>query len=637
MEEMCGIAGFIDAERSRENAEQLIDRMCQVIRHRGPDDQGAWVGDGVALGIRSSDLIDLAGGHQPIFNEDQSILVILNGEIYNYCELQKELQERGHHFRTNSDTEAIVHAYEEYGDDCVKHLRGMFTFAIWDRNRQRLLAARDRFGKKPLNYYWDGQKLIFGSEIKSILEAGIPREINSIALDEYLVYRYVPTPNTLFKGVMKLPAAHILVYENGQISTKRYWELPFRPTCKDDEATAIERTRALLKEAVEVRLMSDVPLGAFLSGGIDSSIAVGLMSSMMSQPVKTFSIGFEEDDFSELPYARQVAQHFGTDHHEFFVRPELISVLPQLVWAYDEPFADASMLPTYYVSKLAREHVTVVLTGDGGDEIFGGYIPYRREWLISRIPPALRFLLAFGSGFMPDGMRGKKRLGSLLRDLPTRAVQSQMIFAADSRPSLYSPEYYAQVRDHNPYERLTSEFRAVSDLDVRAQLQYVDVRAYLANDILVKVDKASMFNSLETRAPLLDQYLVEYVASLPSTLRTRNGVLKYLLKKVAADLLPAEILTRRKQGFGVPIKHWFRGDLNGYAHELLLSTRARQRGILDPQFISKMLKAHTSTRLVNQSEAIWALLCLELWFQIYMDEPPIHIEQSSPTQITSNR
>ena len=625
---MCGIAGFIDVERSRDNAEQLIDRMCRVIRHRGPDDQGVWVDDGVALGMRRLSIIDLAGGHQPIFNEDQSILVVLNGEIYNYRELQKELQERGHHFRTNSDTEAIVHAYEEYGDDCVKHLRGMFTLAIWDRNRQRLLAARDRFGKKPLNYYWDGEKLIFGSEIKSILEAGIPREVNHIALDEYLVYCCVPAPNTLFRGVMKLPAAHILVYENRQISTKRYWELPFTPTCRDDEATAIERTRVLLKEAVEVRLMSEVPLGAFLSGGIDSSIVVGLMSSMMSQPVKTFSIGFEEDDFSELPYARQVAQHFGTDHHEFFVRPELVSVLPQLVWAYDEPFADASMLPTYYVSKLAREHVTVVLTGDGGDEIFGGYTPYRREWLVSRIPPMLRSLLGFGSRFMPDGMRGKKRLGGLPGDLPDRALQSCMLFSAESRPSMYSPEYFAQVRDHNPYERLTGEFRAVSDLDVTAQLQYVDVRAYLTNDILVKVDKASMFNSLETRAPLLDQYLAEYVASLPSATRTRNGVLKYLLKRVAADLLPAEILTRRKQGFGVPIKHWFRGDLNGYAYELLLSSRAQQRGIFDPEFIRKILQAHARTTLLNHSSAIWTLLCLELWFQIYMDEPSTPVEQS---------
>src|SRR5947209_4968572 len=365
---MCGIAGFIDEMQSRESAEQLIERMCVVIRHRGPDDQGTWVGDGAALGMRRLSIIDVAGGQQPIFNEDQSILIVFNGEVYNYRQLQKELGERGHHFRTQSDTEAIVHAYEEYGDDCVKHLRGMFTFALWDRKRRRLLAARDRFGKKPLNYYWDGQRLIFGSEIKSLLEENIPRAINYSALDEYLLYRYVPTPNTLFKNVMKLPAAHTLVYEHGQLRIQRYWDLPFTSTCDDDEATAIERTRALLKDAVEVRLMSEVPLGAFLSGGIDSSIVVGLMSQVMSQPVKTFSIGFEEDEFSELPYARKVAEHFKTDHHEFFVKSDLVSVLPQLVWAYDEPFGDSSMLPTYYVSKLAREHVTVVLTGDGGDE-----------------------------------------------------------------------------------------------------------------------------------------------------------------------------------------------------------------------------------------------------------------------------
>jgi asparagine synthase (glutamine-hydrolysing) len=634
---MCGIAGFIDAERSHDNGLQLIDRMCKVIRHRGPDDQGVWLGDGVALGIRRLSIIDLSGGHQPIFNEDQSILVVFNGEIYNYRELQKELEERGHHFATKSDTETIVHAYEEYGDDCVKHLRGMFTFALWDRKRQRLLAARDRFGKKPLNYYWDGQRLIFGSEIKSILEAGIPREIDAVALDEYLVYSYVPTPNTLFKNVMKLPAAHILIYEDGQISTKRYWELPFTPTCQDDEATAMERMWELLKDAVQVRLMSEVPLGAFLSGGIDSSIIVGLMSSMMSRPVNTFSIGFEEDDFSELPYARKIAKHFGTDHHEFFVRPDLVSVLPELAWAYDEPFADPSMLPTYYVSKLAREYVTVVLTGDGGDEIFAGYEHYQLEYRINRIPLLVRFLLGCPGMLMPDGMRGKKRLRNMSRDLASRYIRVATLFPEDSRPSMYSPEHFAQVRDHNPYERLLSKFRAVSDLDITAQMQYVDAHAYLTDDILVKVDKASMINSLETRAPLLDQCLVEYASSLPSTLRMRNGRLKYLLKKAAADLLPAEILARPKQGFGVPLKHWFRGDLTGYAFDLLDVPRARQRGIFNPQYIHNLLKSHASTKLVNHSHAIWALLCLELWFQVYMDEPPTRIEWHSPTQITSNR
>jgi asparagine synthase (glutamine-hydrolysing) len=633
---MCGIAGFVDASCNPDEGGLLINAMCEVIRHRGPNDQGVWVGNGVALGMRRLAIIDLSGGSQPIFNEDESVLVVFNGEIYNYCELHKELEERCHYFRTNSDTEVIVHAYEEYGDDCVMHLRGMFTFALWDRNRRRLLAARDRFGKKPFNYYWNGRRFLFGSEIKSILEAGIPREINPIALDEYLAYRYVPAPNTIFQGILKLPAAHILTYENGLVDIKRYWELPFTPINQDDEATAIERIRVLLREAVQVRLMSEVPLGAFLSGGIDSSLVVGLMSQMMSQPVKTFSIGFAEEDYSELPYARQVAKHFGTDHHEFLVRPDLISILPDLVWAYDEPFADASMLPTYYVSKLAREHVTVVLTGDGGDEIFGGYMPYRREYRRDRIPPFVRFALGHGSLLMPDGMRGKKSLRSLLNDPALRSVRYYTTFPDKSRSLMYSEEYYPYVRDHDPLERQISEFRAASHLDIMAQMQRVDTRFYLADDILVKVDKASMFNSLETRAPMLDQYLAEYVSSLPSTLRMRGGVLKYLLKKVAADLLPAEILARPKMGFSVPVKHWFRGDLTSYAYDWLASSRALQRGIFNPQFIRDLLKAHSSTTVVNHSDAIWMLLCLEHWFQIYMDSPSTAIPRSTLVELTSN-
>jgi asparagine synthase (glutamine-hydrolysing) len=625
---MCGIVGFIGTGHNRDDSLKLINNMCEVIRHRGPDDQGIWVGDGEALGVRRLSIIDVSGGHQPVFNEDESILVVFNGEIYNYRELQRELLQLGHHFRTNSDTEVIVHAYEEYGDDCVKHLRGMFTFALWDRRRQRLLAARDRFGKKPFNYFWDGHQLIFGSEIKSILEAGIPREINPVALDEYLVYGYVPSPITLFHKVMKLPSAHILVYEDDQIRTSRYWDISFTSICNDDEATAIERIRALLKDAIQVRLMSEVPLGAFLSGGIDSSTVVGLMSSMMSQPVKTFSVGFEEEEYSELPYARQVAEHFGTDHHEFFVRPDLISVLPELVWAYDEPFADSSMLPTYYVSKLAREHVTVALSGDGGDEIFAGYEPYHREYVINRIPRLVRFASGCGSILLPNGMRGKKRMRIISHDLATRCTCTSALFPEGSRSSMYSPEQLALVQKHNPFERMISRYQEVSHLDITAQMQYVDAHLYLTDDILVKVDKASMLNSLETRAPLLDQHLVEYVSSLPASLRMHNGTLKYLLKKSTADLLPPEILSRRKQGFGVPIKQWFRGDLTSYAYEMLDSSRARQRGIFNQQFIQNLLKTHAGSKIVNFSQAIWALVCLELWFQIYIDEPSIHVEQN---------
>ncbi|HEX4207419.1 MAG TPA: asparagine synthase (glutamine-hydrolyzing) [Ktedonobacteraceae bacterium] len=634
---MCGIVGCIDAEHSQEQAAQLIESMCHVIRHRGPDDQGTWVGDGVALGMRRLAIIDLTGGHQPIFNEDHSILVVCNGEIYNYRELKQQLQEKGHHFRTHSDSEAIIHAYEEYGDDCPQHLRGMFAFALWDRKHQRLLLARDRFGKKPLNYYWDGRRLIFGSEIKSILEAGIPRKVNHKALDEYLVYRYVPAPNTLFEQVMKLPAAHTLVYEQGTIRIQRYWDVSFAPTCCDDEASAIAHIRELIKDAVRVRLMSEVPLGAFLSGGIDSSVVVGMMSQMLSQPVKTFSIGFAEDDYSELPYARKVAEHFGTEHHEFFVKPDLISVLPQLVWDYDEPFGDSSIIPTYYVCKLAREHVTVVLTGDGGDEIFAGYQHYLRELALSRVPWIARQLLGAGSRLMPDGMRGKRRLRNINNGLPMRYVQGTMIFPVGTRAWMYQPDYFARVRDHDPYARQADQFTAVSHLDIVSQMQHVDAHNYLIDDIMVKVDKASMFNSLETRAPLLDQHLVAYIASLQPELRMRNHTLKYLLKRVGAELLPPEILMRKKQGFSIPMEHWFRKDLAGYAHDILESLRAQQRGIINPAFVQHILAAHQSTKMVNHSSAIWSLLCLELWFQTYMDSPGLHHERSAEIYSISKR
>lgn len=628
---MCGIAGFIDKAYRSDDAEHVLDRMCKVIRHRGPDEQGTWTGDGVALGMRRLSIIDLSGGHQPIFNEDQSVLVVFNGEIYNYQSLKQQLQARGHHFATNSDTEVIVHAYEEYGDECVTHLRGMFVFALWDRKRQRLLAARDRFGKKPFNYYWDGQRLVFGSEIKSLLESNIPREVDPIALDEYLVYRYVPTPLTLFKNVKKLPAAHVLIYENGQISTKRYWELPFTSTNQDDEATALERIRSLLKEAVQIRLMSEVPLGAFLSGGIDSSVVVGFMSQLLSQPVKTFSIGFEEDTYSELPYARKVAQHFHTDHHEFIVKYDLVSALPQLVWAFDEPFADSSMLPTYYVSKMAREHVTVVLSGDGGDEIFGGYQQYHREYLIQRVPPFARTLLSHASEFMPDGMRGKQRLTTWRKDYGTRSIEALMLFPDYARIELYTPEFYEQVRDHRPFERHLELYRAVHHLDATAAMQYVDAHTYLTDDILVKVDKTSMLNSLETRAPLLDHVLAEYVTSLRPDVRMHHGIQKHLLKKIAAEMLPAEVLNRRKQGFAIPLTQWFRNDTNSYAHDILSSERARQRGIFQPQFLQRLLQTDGTTRLANHSQALWTLLCLELWFQTYMDEPIQHDQVYSAT------
>ncbi|BCL83376.1 asparagine synthetase B [Ktedonobacteria bacterium brp13] len=627
---MCGIAGFVNMRCSEEQAEQRIDAMCQIIRHRGPDDQGTWLGsseDGnAALGMRRLAIIDLAGSHQPIFNEDQSMLIVFNGEIYNYQELQLTLKTRGHQFRTDGDTETILHAYEEFGDDCVNHLRGMFTFAIWDRKRQRLFAARDRFGKKPFNYYWDGKQFIFGSEIKSILEAEIPREIEPTALDEFLVYRYVPTPLTLFKNVMKLPAAHSLVYEQGQVRTQRYWDLPFVESCNDDEATAIERATALLEEAVRIRLMSEVPLGAFLSGGLDSSVIVGMMSRMMSQPVKTFSIGFEEDSFNELPHARKIAQHFGTDHHEFFVKYDLVSILPQLVWDYDEPFADSSLLPTYYVSKLASEHVTVALTGDGGDEVFGGYEQYRREYQIYHMPAPVRIALAQAGRLLPNNVRGKQRLQTWRSDYGTRSLEALMLLPDVPRQDMYTSDFMRQVGQHHPRDRHMKIYNSVKNWDPTARMQYVDAMTYLPDDILVKVDKASMFNSLETRAPLLDHKLAEYVASLRPSLRVNNGHFneghgKYLLTKVATGLLPPAILERPKRGFAVPLSHWFRNDMSSYAHDILSSSTARERGIFAPAFLDRLLATDGSSTLRNHSNVLWSLLCLELWFQIYIDTP----------------
>ncbi len=619
---MCGIAGFLHLSADQRQAQHLIEAMCQAIRHRGPDAQGTWCDETIALGARRLAIIDRQGGQQPIFNEDGSILVVFNGELYNYRQLREQLERRGHRFCTQSDTEVLVHAYEEHGTACPQHLRGMFAFALWDRSRHRLLLARDRFGKKPLHYFWDGQRLLFASEIKALLQADIPRQLNHQALDEFLLYRYVPSPHTLFAHIYKLPAAHTLVYERGELCLQRYWDLSFAPTCHDDAATAIARTRALLEEAVQVRLMSEVPLGAFLSGGLDSSVVVGLMSHLMEQPVKTFAIGFEEDAYNELPYARRVAQHFGTQHHEFVVRPDLVSVLPHLVRAYDEPFADSSMLPTYYVSKLAREHVTVVLSGDGGDEIFGGYEQYQREYNLHRIPASIRNALGHASVLLPEGTRGKKRLGTWLRDYGTRQIESLMLFPDYRRSAIYSSAYYEQVRHYNPFERHLAEYRQARHLDATARMQLVDIRTYLTDDILVKVDRASMFNSLETRAPLLDHLLAEYVCSLQPSLRVRYNQTKYLLRRIAQDLLPPEVITRPKQGFTIPLAKWFSHDASGYAHDILGSQQARERGIFHPQLMKKLLQTDGSTRLANHSQALWTLLCLELWFQTYMDSPP---------------
>lgn len=619
---MCGIAGFVNIGLGAEDAGALLRGMTDIIRHRGPDDDGHWLGDTAGLGMRRLSIIDVDGGRQPITNEDGSVIAIFNGEIYNYQQLRQELETAGHRFATNSDTETIIHAYEDDGLDFVRRLRGMFAIALWDRHRRRLVLTRDRFGKKPIHYTVDNGRLIFGSEIKSLLLApGMRRQLDPIAISQYFTFGYIPAPRTAFVGIYKLPAAHTLCFEDGRASMQRYWQLGFSPTCTDDEETAARRVRELLIEAVRIRLMSEVPLGAFLSGGVDSSTVVALMSEIATEPVKTFSIGFEEQDYSEVEYARLVARRYHTDHHEFVVRPNLLSVLPQLAWDFDEPFADASMVPTYYVSKLAREHVTVALSGDGGDELFGGYDSYLRGMLETRLSKSVGPLRALGpvvSALLPDGMRGKNRLRNLGLPPEERFTEAASMLPTRLRHRLLQPEFVFQG-DSDPRRVQLDCFAEVPELDLFTRMQRVDVETFLPYDILVKVDKASMFTSLETRAPLLDHVLAEYVASLPHEVRNRGGHPKYLLKRVARDLLPRENLTRRKMGFGLPVEHWLRGELRELARDLLSSQQARHRGAIDTHVVEQLLIDH-QRHLRNYSRPIWTWLCFELWCRIYLDQ-----------------
>lgn len=631
---MCGIAGFVDPDLHLEAAEALLRQMTNIIRHRGPDDDGHWLGDGAALGMRRLSIIDVAGGRQPIANEDGSVIAVFNGEIYNYQQLRRELETAGHHFTTNSDTETIVHAYEDDGVDFVRRLRGMFAIAIWDRRRRRLILTRDRFGKKPLHYTISGQRLIFGSEIKSLLlAAGVHRELDPSAVSQYFTFGYISAPQTAFAAISKLPAAHTLIFENGHLELRRYWQLDFTPRSLDDEETAIRTVREKLAEAVRIRLMSEVPLGAFLSGGVDSSAVVALMSTVANQRVKTFSIGFEEQDFSEVEYARLVARRYDTDHHEFIVRMDLLDVLPRLIWAFDEPFADASMIPTYYVSTLARQHVTVALSGDGGDELFGGYNSYTRALRDNQLSKRLGPLRALGpltASLLPDHVRGKSRLRALGLTPAERSIEASSIYSTHERPQLMQPEFLRAGRD-TAEDRLTC-YAEVGALDFFTQMQRVDVERYLPYDIMVKVDKASMFTSLETRAPLLDHELAEYLAALPHSVRNPAGRQKHLLKRAMSDLLPEENLQRSKMGFGIPIEHWLRGELNGLVWDLLRSQRARERGVVDTRLVERYLMEHQQ-RVRDHSRHIWSWLCFELWCRIYLD--PSDLPQAASENLST--
>lgn len=630
---MCGITGVAGSLRSGAG-QDVLAAMNGALRHRGPDGDGFFLDDRVGLAMRRLAIIDVAGGSQPIFNEDRSACVVLNGEIYNFRELRQELQARGHQFATRTDTEVIVHAYEEYGVECVDRLWGMFAFALWDLRRQRLLVARDRLGKKPLVYYQDPRGgLAFASEFQALFaHPAVPRDVNSAAIDDFLTYLYVPAPRTAYQNVHKLPPGHRLVWENGLAHVEPYWQVRFGEKLQIGEEEALERFATLFRDAVKRRLISDVPLGAFLSGGMDSSSVVAEMAELSTGPVKTFSIGFGERDFDELRYARQVAERFGTQHHEMVVEPHALEVLPMLVRHYGEPYGDSSAVPTYYVSRMTREHVTVALNGDGGDEILAGYDRHWGALAAARydaLPGALRQRVVRPLvPLLPE----VRRRGAFLRrakrflqvaHLPPvqRYLHWVGVFNADQKQSLYTPEFARAVRGNDSSRWLHEAMHAEPGVDPVDAVQRADTLRYLPDDLLVKVDIASMAASLEARSPFLDHRLVELCAALPSHYKLRGRTSKYLLRRLMRDRLPPEILTRPKMGFGVPVGAWLRGELRSLLEDTVLSERALSRGYFRPAEVERLVRDHVSG-VLDQPSHVWGLLVLELWFREFVDHSP---------------
>ena len=616
---MCGIAGYLSYGRPA--SQTVAQAMCDQIRHRGPDDQGFFTAGPVAMGMRRLSIIDLAGGHQPMANEDESVWVIFNGEIYNYQALRQDLISRGHRFRTDSDTETLVHGYEEFGPAFVSKLRGMFAYAIWDERARRLFLARDRFGKKPLYYATTAEGFFFASELKCLRAVGVPDDVDAQAMAFYLQFGYVPEPASAFRGVSKLPAGCSMTVEpdsGSQLRIERYWKVP--EPCEEllpgvSEAAVCEEIRGIFDEAVRLRMIADVPLGAFLSGGIDSGLVVASMARQSSRPVKTFSIGFAEQAYNELPLARLVAAKYQTEHHELIVRPDAVELVPRLIRQFDEPFADASAIPTYLVSEFARRSVTVALSGDGGDEFFGGYTEFfeaDRNRVFDRVPRPVRKLLAGVADALPYSAYGKNYLHMLSRDTPVeRFIQSASFSAHYLRLQALYPEWL--MRNDQAF---LSEYLGDAILDgardpVSQAMQYSAV-AKLTGDILVKVDRMSMAVSLEVRCPLLDHVLAEAANRIPNAWKLGGGRGKLILRKALGDRLPAELLTAPKRGFGIPLNEWIRGPLNGLVRETLLSQRARERGMMRPAAIERMFAEHDSGRRDN-SYFLYLLFVFEQW------------------------
>ncbi len=628
---MCGICGIIYREKKQRVDQAFLKKMCDVITHRGPDDEGTYVHQNIGLGMRRLSIIDLSTGKQPISNEDDAIWIVFNGEIYNHKSIRADLEKLGHRFKTQTDTEAIVHAYEEYGESCVQKLNGMFAFAIWDNRNHTLFLARDRLGIKPLYYLFDKNRFIFGSEIKSILQAGdVPKRIDLQALDHFLTFEFIPAPLSIFQDIKKLPPGHTLKLKNNEIWVRSYWDVELKSNEKALSQIK-QNLRELLQDAVKIRLMSDVPLGAFLSGGIDSSTIVALMSQVMDDPVKTFSIGFEDSTYNELKYARMIAEKFKTEHHEFIIKPDVVELADNLVKFLDEPFGDFSIFPTYLVSKKAREYVTVVLSGDGGDELFAGYDSYIADKIAkkyySRFPEQFRNgVVTRFFDLIPPSSKKKGLINKAKRfvegmKLPHDLHHTRwMIFLQQAEKDLlYNSEVKSGIQEFDPFKFTRNYFANVSynrSDEINKQL-YVDLKMYLVDNILVKVDRMSMATSLEARVPFLDYRFVEFAATIPGEYKMQGRKTKVILKQAMEGLLPKEILYRGKEGFSIPIKNWLKKDLKPLMMETLAPEKIRREGFFNSDYIQKLIRQHLAGQ-ENHSHRLWALIIFGRWYDLYM-------------------
>jgi asparagine synthase (glutamine-hydrolysing) len=627
---MCGICGIAGELTHPSYCDEIsLKNMNQAILHRGPDDEGFHIGNGIMLAMKRLSIIDLISGQQPITNEDRSIYVVFNGEIYNFRELREDLQEKGHIFSSKSDTEVILHAYEEYGDQCVKHLNGMFAFAIWDESNRRLLIARDRLGIKPM-FYWVGRSsIVFGSELKAILaNSHVPRDIDMEALDHFLTLEYIPSPLTIFKGIYKLPAGHLLIFQNGHVKLEKYWDVPLK-TINHNSEDCVGLLRGLLGDAVSSHMVSDVPIGALLSGGIDSSTIVSFMAQASSHPIQTFSIGFSEGSYNELTYARIIADKFGTSHYEEVLDPNIQEMALNLVSHMDEPFGDFSIFPTFLVSKLASQHVKVVLSGDGGDELFGGYDTYVAQSFDTyyrKLPFSLREVVipSIVDRFPPQpakkGLINKTKRFIEGGRLPISLHHIRwMTFMSDEeKTNLYKPELFESLNGSTPKGLFQRYFHQSDKFNPLAQQQFVDIKTYLVDDILTKVDRMSMANSLEVRVPFLDHRIVEFAVNLPPQMKLNYGKTKIILRNMMEGILPQRILTKPKEGFSIPIKNWLQTELKPMMYDLLSQDLIQKRGYFDGKTVSRWIKEHLDGR-ANHSHRLWSLIVLELWHQRVLD------------------